>query len=408
MTRFIARGKNPETLLLLALVGLAIAIRWVGFDIATPDFRSFVLPWSQYIAEHGFAALGDDFANYNVPYLYLLAGLTWLEPHVPWSILELVKLSSVAFDVMLAYYAARIVGLRGNPRTALLAGLVVLLLPTVMLNGSWWAQCDTVYSAFTVAGIYYLLRENPWVAAVLFGVAISIKLQAVFLFPVLFVLLLAGRIVKVRHLLVVPAIYVALAVPAWLAGRPFSDLMLIYVHQSGQYGALTLGSPTIYTFIHPGNAILDSVRTAGTLFAVAAVLVFTYVLLLRKITFDARRIVLLAATFSLLVPFLLPGMHERYFMQADALTVIAAFWLPAQLWFLPILEQITSFASYVPYLFLANGNRPVDLRVLSVMMFAALVILAAHLLRRDPAPAPPPAGEVRNESLPKQREPALI
>jgi Gpi18-like mannosyltransferase len=386
---------NPETLLLVALMLVAGAIRLVGFDHVTQDYTAFLAPWSRYIAEHGFAAFGDDFANYNVPYLYLLGVLTWLDPYVPGGMLSLIKLSSVAFDVMAAYYAARIVGLRfDGPRVPLLAGTVVLLLPTVVLNGSWWGQCDTVYTAFAVAGLYHVLRDRQWVAAALFGVAISIKLQAIFVFPALFVLLLAGRIIKFRHLLVIPGVYLGFAIPAWLAGRPLGELLTVYASQGGQYEQLTLDAPSIWTFIRPAKELLDPVRTAGILFALAAVLVLTYVVLIRRITLDTRRIVLLATTFSLLVPFLLPGMHERYFMLADVFTVVAAFWLPTRLWFLPVLVQAASFASYVPYLFLARGNRPVDMRVLSVLMFAALVVTIASLLRREPSDRPGDDGDI--------------
>ncbi|GAA3439104.1 hypothetical protein GCM10018954_087240 [Kutzneria kofuensis] len=38
----------------------------------------------------------------------------------------------------------------------------------------------------------------------------------------------------------------------------------------------------------------------------------------------------------LLVPYFLPAMHERYFFLADALTVVAAFYLPRKLWALPV------------------------------------------------------------------------
>jgi Gpi18-like mannosyltransferase len=41
-----------------------------------------------------------------------------------------------------------------------------------------------------------------------------------------------------------------------------------------------------------------------------------------------------------LVPFVLPSMHERYFYLADVLTLILAFYLPRQLWFVPIIVAL--------------------------------------------------------------------
>ncbi|MFC6563688.1 hypothetical protein [Actinoplanes utahensis] len=394
MRAFQHRLLHPDHLLVSAMVVVAAMIRFVGLDFATHDFTAYVRPWSEYIASHGFfLAMGDDFANYNAPYLYLLTGLTWLHTHTPLSVMTLVKTLSVVFDVVLAVYAARIVGLRWpDRRVTALAGIVVLLLPTVVLNGAFWGQCDSIYSAFTMAGLYYVLRDRLWLAMAFFGLAVSFKLQAVFVFPVLIVLLLAGR-VHVRHLLVIPAVYIGLAVPAWLCGRPFTDLMLVYAKQSGQYRLLGLNAPTIYAFLHPTAADLAVFRRAGVLFAVAAVLLLAYIALIRGGTLDPARIVLTAAASSLLTPFLLPGMHERYFMQADVLAVVAAFWVP-RLRLVPILVQVASFLSYVPYLQGWRQPRPVDMRLLALAMFAALVLVIRELLRGGPAvpePGPEPA-----------------
>jgi Gpi18-like mannosyltransferase len=370
--------------LIVALVVVAAGVRYVGFALVSPDYEAFIRPWAEFIATHGgFSALSEEFANYTMPYLYLLTGMVWLDEHLPVTLLTLVKLVSVGFDAMLAYYAARIAGLRHPGRLIpAFAGIVVALLPTVVLNGSYWAQCDSIYSAFTVAAVYHLLRDRPWTAMVLVGLAFSFKLQTVFFFPVLLVLVLAGR-VRWYQLPVVPAVYVLLAVPAWLAGRPFADLMLIYAEQSGQYGSLTLNAPSVYAFVKAAPVVPDSLRSAGILLAVAAVLVLAYTVLARRVALDPPGIVLLATASCILVPFLLPGMHERYFMLAEVLAVVAAFWMPRKLWHLPVLVQFATFLTYLSYLF-RSGTSMVDLRFLAVLMFAALVVAAAHLLRLAP------------------------
>jgi Gpi18-like mannosyltransferase len=57
------------------------------------------------------------------------------------SSLHLIKLLSVLFDLVLAYYAMRIVGLFAtNPVRRLVAFFVVLFLPTVILNGALWGS----------------------------------------------------------------------------------------------------------------------------------------------------------------------------------------------------------------------------------------------------------------------------
>ncbi|MFC7527129.1 glycosyltransferase 87 family protein [Actinoplanes sp. GCM10030250] len=377
----------PEVLLASGLLGVAVLVRYLGWGMVAGDYRIYLEPWSRFIAEHGmFSALRFGFADYNVPYLYVLTGFTWLDAHTPIPLMTWIKGFSAVFDAVLAYYVARLVALRGrNWRMPLLAGLTVLVLPTVVLNGAYWAQCDSIYAAFSVAGLYHLIRQRPWIGSVLIGVALALKLQTIFIFPVLLVLLL-GRRMPWRSLIAFPAVYVLLAVPAWLAGRPFADLMMIYANQTKTYPSLTLNAPTIYAFITPRSpALLETARSAGILFAIAAVLILTYLITVRRLRLSNERLVLLAATSSMLVPFLLPGMHERYFILAEVLTVAAAFWLPRALWFVPILVQAASMVTYLNYLMSAQPS-PVDLRILALLMLGALVATGARLLRPDPAP----------------------
>jgi hypothetical protein len=51
-------------------------------------------------------------------------------------------------------------------------------------------------------------------------------------------------------------------------------------------------------------------------------------------------------------------MHERYFYLAEVLTVIAAFYLPRRLWYVPVLVQVASFLAYLHVLFPAADSMP--------------------------------------------------
>lgn len=169
---------------------------------------------------------------------------------------------------------------------------------------------------------------------------------------------------------------------------------------------MTMGAPSIYAFVRPG-AEVDMMRAVGSLLAVAAVLAFVSVLLIRRVRLDQTGIVLLFTTFSIMVPFLLPSMHERYFMQAEVLAVVAAFWLPRRLWFLPVLTQVAVFIGYQSYLF--RSPSAVDLRILTLLAGAALVATAAQLLRHTELPDEPELPEVaRTPARDPERVPALV
>jgi Gpi18-like mannosyltransferase len=377
----------PEAPLAVGLVLLAGAVRFLGLGLVSADYRLYLRPWTEFITAHGgFAAMKFNFANYNVPYLYALVGFTWLGDHTSIGQLTWIKLFSCLFDGILAFYAYKLVSLRHQGwRMPLLAGLTVLLLPTVVLDGAYWGQCDSIYTAFALAGLYYLLRGNPWLGCALVGVAFAVKLQAIFVFPVLLVLLLVGRL-PWRSLLAIPAVCVLLSVPAWLAGRSAGDLLKIYLNQTGDFNFLVLNAPTLWAFVKPAQH-QDELRTAGVLFTGVAFLILIFAVLARKIVLTDQKVIVLAATSAIMAPFLLPAMHERYFFMADVLAVVAAFWSPRRLWFVPALLQSASFLTYSGYLF--TLQKRVDLRVLALLVIAALLTTLAELLRHEPAPKLP-------------------
>jgi Gpi18-like mannosyltransferase len=330
----------------------AAALRMAFLNYETGDARIF-LSWYQHIATNGgFAALKDiSFANYNVTYLYLLAGLSYL-PVTP---LIGIKVLSAAFDFLLGYFVYRIVALRYPGKWwPVLAGAITLFLPTVVVNASMWGQADAMYAAFAVGGVYFLLRKRPWLACAFIGIAFALKLQTVFLFPLLLLLVLL-RFVPWKTLLAIPLVYVVLDIPALIIGTSPSQLISVYVAQTGTFDLLTLNAPNVYQYL--GTSVTSSaLRIGGIVLTGVLVLALVVAVWWRRVEMSSTRIILAATVSVLLVPYFLPAMHERYFFLADALTVVAAFYLPRKLWALPVLEQFASFFAYLPFLLGSGGG----------------------------------------------------
>jgi Gpi18-like mannosyltransferase len=377
---------NSRTLAMVAaalVVALAVVIRLELYDFQSTDYRAFVARWYDFIkANGGFAAMRYQFADYNVPYLYLLAVLTYL----PAPVLAGVKTISVLGDVLLAFFVYKLVALK-YPRDWLpfAAAGAVALLPTVVMNGSMWGQCDSIYAAFGIGGLYFALRSRPWLACVFFGVALAFKLQVVFLLPVLAVLVLR-RMVPWRALLAVPATVVALDIPALLAGASPAQLLSVYANQMGEYAQLTLNAANVYQLLEFGG---DTGAVRNIAIFVTAELVAGLVLyaVVSRVALTATRVVLLATVFVVLVPFFLPAMHERYFYLADVLSVVVAFYLPRRLWPVPVLVQFASAFSYVPFLTQhgpGDESTAVPFWILALAMLAALALLAWELLGIHP------------------------
>ncbi|MER6260930.1 glycosyltransferase 87 family protein [Streptomyces sp900105245] len=413
------RGTPDSTAMALAAYTTAVGALFVRILLLSGesgDYHYFLAPWYQHIASHGgFLALADPgFSDYNVPYLYLMAALTYL----PLSALAGIKWISILSDLALAYYTFRIVSLLRPHRswTPLCAAAVVLFLPTVVTNSAWWGQCDGIYTAFLVGGIHHVLRRRPWWACTFFGIALAFKFQAVFLFPFLLVLVLVRRVPR-RCLLAVPAAYLVLDVPAVLLGADPVRLLTVYARQTGTYRFLTVNAPSVYQFVSvPGDT--EGVRSAGVLVAGALVALLVGLAMwalrgrrrfgepgcgagVQELT-DIR-VVLLAACSAVVVPFLLPSMHERYFFAADVLTVLVAFGMPRQLWYVPVLVQISSFGSYVRCCVVPTVAPYVSMPAQGALMLLALLALlrtAGHEIRRDPGAAAVPAQPSASGSAP--------
>ncbi len=377
-----------EALLVAAIMAVAVLLRIAGFGDTGYDMGIFS-DWYRALLVNGrWHALSLPIGNYNAPFLYLLDGATFL----PFSPPTNIKLVFVAFDVLLVYFVYRMVALRYRTwHVPFLAAAVVALLPTVVMNASAWGQADSMWASFAVGSVYYLLRRRHWPACVFAGVALAIKPQAIVLLALLLLLALAGRL-PWRATLAVPLVYLVLDLPAMLAGRSPRELLLLYSRQTSM-PYLTFNAPSVYQFL-PGSGadggLSDAdehlVANLARLSTVAAVLIVCFAAVAGRLRLGRARVLLAGSLFALLIPFLLPAMHERYFYLADILTVVVAFYRP-NLWYVPVLVQTSSALSYVPYMFRPPPEKLVDFRILTTLMLAAILALGYALLRGLPRAA---------------------
>lgn len=351
---------------LLCCIYLLLLLRILCFDRETGDYLTFLKPWTQYFRDNGgFAALGESIGNYNIPYLTFLAFFSYL----PVNELYLIKLLSVGFDLLLALSTAKLVFLcTHNARRYIFSFATALLLPTVFLNGAYWGQCDSIYGALSILSIYFILSDRPLRAMSALALAFSFKLQAIFIFPVFLVFLFSGRL-KLRHLPLFPAVYLAAVSPAIIAGRPLLDTLLLYVTQGATVGsALNYNSPSIYSLFY-NVAEPDRAAMLGIVFAFLFCLAMFAALFRFRRQLDSAALTLSAFIFVLAVPLFLPHMHERYFFMADVLALAIAFIFPKAAFFPPL----CAFASLLGYHAYLQGR-------FFLPMYYGFILLALTLL----------------------------
>jgi hypothetical protein len=111
--------------------------------------------------------------------------------------------------------------------------------------------------------------------------------------------------------------------PAWLAGWPAGDLALIYLNQSQDLpGFISFAQQPWYLLRLAAPNVASEFFAAGFLAALVATL---WISLGLRHRLDTPREMLLVALLSAnLLPFLLPKMHERYWLLADMLALALA------------------------------------------------------------------------------------
>ena len=392
------RLKKAEEIFFIAVVTvLAVFLRVSLFDFESGDYRQFLQGWYSVIKENdGLAAVGMDIGDYMPPYFYLLA----LAAYLPIRDLFAIKLISCAADFVLAFFAGRIVSLRypGRPY-GLLAYGVILFCPTVILNSAVWGQCDAIFTAALAASLYYCMTGKDIKAVVSFGIAFVFKLQAVFFAPFLAVLVLR-RHIRLRALLAFPAVYLISILPAALAGRSFSDLLTVYFRQAGQYSMISMYATNLYTWIPTDYS--EYLGTPLVIFALGGVFMAAACLYRKSYRMTGEIALSSALFFLMLVPFLLPHMHERYFFPADVMSVVFAFFFPRRL-YVPGVMLAASTVAVCHNLF---GTEFMQVEIISAAVGAVLVYVGVHTARLILASPADGSSDVLPAPLPIRTAPA--
>ncbi len=361
----------------LAGIVLAAALRYTFLDFKSVDYFSSLKPWYGAISSRGFSAFATAFSNYNPPYLYLLYLVVRLFPNAP--AVMAVKLPAMLADFVCASLVFFIVRSEYGERRvpALVAGMAVLFAPTVVLNSSFWGQADSLFTAGILAWTFLMMRGRPVWAMVCFGIALAFKLQAVFLAPVVVALALKGSI-PWKSFLIIPGILILALVPSWATGRPILELVNIYANQASQYEFITMNAPSAYAWLPGSKQVFNMFNGPGLIAGAAAAWLWCFVLYKSPRAISAPLIVEVALAATLIVPFFLPKMHERYFYPADVLSIAFAFLYP-EFFYVPILAVGTSFLSYQQFLF---ERDLVPLPVLTLVLLALITLLFYHAMRQ--------------------------
>ncbi len=382
---FIERKKVVMFFIIITVI--SVYARITMLDFVSGDFYACIEPWFYQLKEYGgLKALNLDIGNYNLPYLTILALLTYLpiEPIVS------VKFVSIICDYICALAALKIVYivLKNNKNKdffALLVYGIVLFLPTVLINSACWGQADSIYVAFMLLSISALIEEKYLKSFVFLGISFAFKLQFIFILPLYVLIYISKRKFPLYYFLIIPLVNIIMCLPAIAFGKPVSACIDIYINQTSEYSAyLSMNFPGIYNLLFPTNsynyvmAPNEYISKVGVLATIFVFVIMAFMVIYKKIKFDNQKIVEFGLWSVMIATFLLPHMHDRYLFAGDILSVIYCIYNRDKI-YVPIGISLISMYGYTGFLF---GQNPIPIQYISFIYLVLVAIVTKDLYNK--------------------------
>ena len=292
----------------------------------------------------------------------------------------LVKAISIAFDTLMAYGVMKIASIKVKGTGAqLMIFHIATMLPTVVFNSAYWGQCDVIYVSLCLLAVYMGMTSRSARSMIFFGMALSFKLQTVFFLPIMLPLWLRRQI-KLRHLVLIPAAYMGMMIPALWGGKSLHHVLTVYMQQAGQYKFLSMNAPNWYQLLPDlGKDVLYNMFNPMAMalgFACVMAMCALVTIKRNQLSNDATALICLLMLSG--IPYFLPQMHERYTYGADVLSLAVAAYAPGRRFMLPL---CFGFASYVAYTAGLAGEQIMHLRWAAMFQGAGIALTAAELWR---------------------------
>ncbi len=383
---FIESKKSIIFFIVITIVAILIRSKLIFYE--SHDMTTCLKPWFFELRDYGgFAGLSREIGNYNPPYLTILAILTYI-PALP---LVSIKVVSIIFDFVCAIAVGKIVKIIFKNKKdvkiySLMAYAITLFLPTVILNSACWGQADSIYTAFILFSIMFLLEKKYLRSFILLGISFAFKLQFVFILPLFIYVYISERKFPIYYFLIIPLINILMCVPAMIAGRSFLSCMEVYFGQTQMgFNYLSMNFPGIWNLFMPylkdsyyifmSN---QSYTQVGIYVTIAVLGIMAFMVLYKKIKFNKQKIIEFGLWSVLITTYLLPFMHDRYLYIADILSIIYFIYNKDKL-YVPLGINFISSVLYGIYLF---KFEQLPFIVLTLINTAIVILVTKDLIKK--------------------------
>lgn len=372
----IVNKKNVLFFIVITILGFVV--RYQGFDLVSLDMSSAFLPWYNMIKENGsIHSLGQQIGEYGILYQTTTALLTYLDVNA----LYAYKMFAIVFDYMLAFSIAVFISQIKNTKMFSLAFniayMVILMLPTDILNAGYWGQCDSMYTTFLVLTMAYLYKEKYVLAFIYYGLGLAFKFQVIFILPAIIIYYLYKRNFSIFMLGISIVTFWSTGILAYLQGANLLAQFKIYMHQANTFPKMWRNITSFWVLVGDnyeflsGFAILTTLTLCGT---------FLYLVISNKKQMGTIEQYLNTFTWVLWTCILfLPAMHERYTYPLDILLVVLCF-IDKKYIKYAALSCTLSLITYGKYLF---NNGGIDSKFYVIIYLFAWIYYTYEIIKID-------------------------
>ncbi|MCI9276473.1 MAG: hypothetical protein HFH90_02130 [Lachnospiraceae bacterium] len=318
----ITRGKFWAAITAISIAGLFL--RFLGFHFIGVDYQVCLSAWFDQMKEIGnISALAAYKGNYNYPYATILLLLTF----IPVPSLYSIKMVSVLFDFLtagcIALTAMHTIADGRRNGIGLVAYALVLCNPLAVMNSGYLAQCESIWTALGLLSFYLIIvKERSGAGMFVFGAALTFKLQAIFILPILLIFYFYKKKFSLLNLLWIPVALEILCIPAIIGGCSWSSGFSKFFHLMGEYPFMFYYYPNVWTFFQ--DAPYHVFGTVAVCFTFIVLLIFAVLFTKCGKQYVLQDYIQYAAWTAMTCAMLLPCMHERYNYMAEMLLPISA------------------------------------------------------------------------------------
>lgn len=387
MKKIINNNKLINIIILSAVTIISMLIRIRGLNVLSTDMKGPLLRWFYLIKNNGgLKALALNIGDYNMPYLTIMALLTY----IPISPIISLKMVSIIFDYLLAISSVKLINEMLKERYSKKIGItlysLIVLLPTVFLNSAYWGQCDSIYVTFIVISLIYLIKERYILSFVFLGISFAFKLQFIFVLPVYVLYYLSKKEMNLKNFFVIPLVNIIMCIPSILLGKGILDCLKVYLNQTKEYNySISLNFPGIYSLLFNARkednlVMLPNQWISKFMIVLVGIIFFSIALyvIIKKVKFNDNLIIESVVWSVIMCTFFLPYMHDRYAYIADVLSIVYCILYGKKKIYVPIGIQICSLYTYI---FFLMRIKYIDIKLISIINIVTISLLSISLYK---------------------------